>query len=301
MKRIVSCILLAVLCCSLAFFMTSCGADQSGEWGAYYQAFRAFSGSISGEVNSVCLNYTGIEEKNQKKLYDLFVEYCEDHYKTLHTGDLGKIFEMAGVNYATNMFNKICLVTFADVTWNQDRTEATMSVSIKRNLYADGNNSGGVVKVVKKGDGWKATPLIDEEELMKTKAGAYGMILQHYLRSEVQIDCVNKHYVSLDTTDLQQDVKQDVIHLVRSEFAGQGMSYIEATWDELKEKGYVVNSEFSDGYHLTFGNERWSEDGKNATIYSWMIEGDYRALGGIFTLVNKDGKWIIDHVDEMVS
>ena len=301
MKKAVSILLVAVMCCSLIFSMTSCGADQSGEWGAYYQAFRAFSKSIPSEVDCICLGYDGIEEENQKKLYDLFFEYCDDRNMRIYTGEIMTMLEIGRLDMNSDLFKNACYVSFCDAVWNEDRTEVSMAVSIRYGLFADAENSGGIATVSKTKKSWKAVSLVNEKDIMNTQVGAYAEILKYYMRPEIQIDPINKRYISLDPEDISEELLPDVRNYVRMLFGKQGMSYLEYTWQELSDNGYLSGSTFTDGYHFSFSEATWSEDGKQVKIDSWMKEADLKALGGIFTLTLTEDGWQITNVEEMVS
>ena len=300
-KRTVSVLLLAALCCSLLLSMTACGADQSGEWGAYYQAFRAFSGGISSEVDSVFLNYEGIEEENQKKLYDLFYEFCDDRGKRIYTGAEVALFEAGKVDFHTNAFKNACLVSFGGVQWNEARDALDVTVSVRSNLFVDATNVGGVAHVVKKGDGWKATVSVDEEALKETEIGAYAAVLAHYMRPETQIDPMVNRYIALDPVSIPEEILPGLRDYMRSVFGRQGMSYLEYTWEGLEENGYVSGSRFTQGYHMYFGEPKWNEDKTEVYLSSWMTKADLEALGGNFTLKKGKSGWEILHVEEMMS
>ena len=308
MKRTVSLFLAALLCFGMLFSMVACGGgdpcedmDQSGKWGAYYQAFRLFAKSISEEVDCLSLNYEGVEEDCQKKLYKLFFEYCDDGDMRILEGGISALYEMGKVDMHSNAFKDACVVGFHDIVWNEDGTEVTLSVSVKRNLFVDGNNKGGVVKAVKQGNGWKATVMVNEKELQETKVGAYAAILQYYMRPEIQIDPINNRFIALDPEGLEAQLLPGVGDYVRSVFAKQGMSYLEYTWEELVENGYIDGSRFTEGYHISFSDAQWSENGEQVVINSWMTKAELEALGGIFTLEKTKSGWEIIDVKEMVS
>ncbi|MBE6673303.1 MAG: hypothetical protein E7599_07285 [Ruminococcaceae bacterium] len=302
MKQTVTLLLLAVMCCSLLLSMTACeGADQSGEWGAYYQAFRAFSGKISSEVDSICLCYEGVEEENQKKLYDLFYEYCDDRGKRIYTGNETALFEAGKVNLHTNEFTDACLVSFCDVTWSEDRTKVDMTVSVRSNLFVDAANVGGIVHVVKKGDGWKATVSVNEKQLKQTGVGAYAEVLAYFMRPEIQIDPMSNRFIALDPEGMDGETLKGVRDYTRSVFGKQGMSFLEYTWEGLKEDGYVVDGRFTEGYHMSFGKAKWNADGTEVYLTCWMTKADLEALGGNFTVGKTKNGWEILNVEEMIS
>ena len=301
LKRIVSVLLVLVTCLGVCLGMTACGADQSGEWGAYYSAFRAFSGTIPGKVDVVCMKYPVDEEKVQKNLHALFVEYCEDTYKALYVGEVMDVMGLGRLDMNSNTFKNTCHVSFHDVEWNEDRTEATMSVSIKYGLYVDDSNGGGLVKVTKSGDHWKSTVLVNEKQLLSEDVGAYGAVLKHYLRDETQIDPLSNRYIALDPQLEEEEILPKLRDYVRSAFARQGMSYLEYSWQELKASEYSDGSRFLSGYHLSFGYVCWSEDRQQVTMQCWMTKADLEALGGIFTVAKTADGWKIVDVKEMVS
>ena len=301
LKRTISVFLVLVMCLGACLCMTSCGADQSGEWGAYYNAFRAFSGTIPGKVDIVCMKYPTEEKDVQENLHALFVEYCEDTYKGLFVGEVLDVMGLGRLDMNSNTFKNACHVSFHDVVWNEDRTEATMSVSIKYGLYVDDSNGGGVVKVTKSGDSWESTVLVDEEQLCSEDVGAYGAVLKHYLRDETQIDPISNRYIALDPQLDDGDIFPQLRDYVRSAFARQGMSYLEYSWSELKESEYSDGTRFLSGYHLSFGNVSWSEDRQQVIMQCWMSKADMEALGGIFTVEKTAGGWKIVDVKEMVS
>lgn len=302
MKRIISTLLLCLMLCGTVFPMTSCSdADQSGEWGAYYQAFRAFSKSIPSNVDSVCLNYEGIEEENQKKLYDLFFEYCDDRNKRIYTGNVMTMMEIGKLDMVSNLFKNACAVSFGNIRWNEERTEVTLTVSICYGLFADAGNDGGLVTVSKTEDGWKASVTVDEKALMKTDVGAYAAVLQYYLRPEIQIDPINNRYIALDPEHIDAELLPQLGKYVQSLFGKQGMTYLEATWQGLLDNGYIDGSRFTKGYHISFSELQWSDDKQQVVISSWMTKADLEALGGIFSLSRTEDGWEIVDAQEMVS
>ena len=302
MKRIISTLLLCLMLCGTVLPMTSCSdADQSGEWGAYYQAFRAFSQSVPSGVDSVCLNYDGIEEENQKKLYDLFFEYCDDRSKRIYTGNVFTLMEIGRLDMVSNLFKNACAVSFGNIRWNEERTEVTLTVSICYGLFADAGNDGGLVTVSKTEDGWKASVTVDEKTLMKTDVGAYATVLQYYLRPEIQIDPINNRYIALDPEHIDAELLPQLRNYMQSLFGKQGMSYLEASWQGLLDNGYIDGSRFTEGYHISFGELQWSDDKQQVVINSWMTKADLEALGGIFSLSRTEDGWEIVDVQEMVS
>ena len=117
-KRVTKLISLLLL---MAFGMTlfvSCGAkaDRSGEWGAYYAAFEAFSDGIKKNTRFLCVDGNEVEGNNYPKLYDLFYEYCKGKSMRLLEGGWAQLYQE---HLLTNdgKFTDGYLLTFSSFVW----------------------------------------------------------------------------------------------------------------------------------------------------------------------------------------
>lgn len=287
---------------SLAFLLLllpSCtNADQSGEWGAYYKAFRAFTKEFSKNTRYICFDNTGVEEKNRQKLYDLFYEFCEDEGMMLVEGGWSELYARGLVDNA-GKFTDGYLVSFSSSIWSKDRTELTVSVSLRCGTSFSNQNLGGNVIVTKTKDGWKATR-VENDTVLAGKAGAYYAVFNYFVENAGMTGL--KTILALDPFGVEEDTLADVEKLLASYAARQDFEFMKATWDGLVEKGYVNESgDFTEGYLLDYEGVQFFDSGKTAEITAWMKQGSLDALGGNYTLELKDGTWQITDVQTMVS
>ena len=296
MKKAISMILCLAL---LMLLLPACGsADQSGEWGAYYKAFRAYTADFPKDTRYICFDNTGVEEKSRGKLYDLFYEFCEDEGMMLVEGSWSQLYERGLVNNA-GIFENGYLVSFSGVSWSDDRSTLTVSVSLRCGTSFSNRNLGGNVTVTKSDKGWKAERA-DDSEALSGKAGAYYAVFNYFVDNAGMTGL--KTILALDPYGVHEDALALVEKILASYAAKQDFEFMKATWDGLVEKGYVNEAgDFTEGYHLTYDDVQFYDGGKTAEITAWMRQGSLDALGGVFALECQNGTWQITDVDTMVS
>jgi len=299
LKRAISSFLVCILICVTIFSVSGCKkADQSGEWGAYYQAFCAFSGEMDKDTRYVCLDQTGIAEENHEKLYDLFDEFCDDESMKLTKGDWVTLYGERLIDDAGN-FTDGYLVSFLNVSWSKDRTEVTLVVSMRTTLTISEANLGGSVTVTKTDDGWQAKKNDDAWDLTG-KVGAYFAVLDYFANNAGMSGL--KSILALDPYGVEADVLPELEKLLVSYMGRQKFRFMKATWDGLKEHGYLDGADyFTDGYFLSFDSVEWIDESKLAEITGWMSQGNLNALGGVFTVEQIDGVWQVTDVQTMMS
>ncbi len=296
MKRTIAWLLILVV---LTVLLPACGkADQSGEWGAYYKAFRAYTKEFSKDTQYICLDDTGVEEENRKKLYDLFYEFCKDEGMRIVQGDWAVLYGKGLLDDAGN-FTDGYLVSFDNVHWSQDRSEVTLTISLRCTTAFSESNLGGSVTVTKAGEAWDALRA-DVESALSDTAGAYYAVFAYYTENAGMNGL--KSILSLDPRGVEEETLANLEKLLSAYASRQDFTFMKATWDGLVEKGYVNESgNFTDGYHLTYDSVDWIEDGKSVEITSWMMQGDLNALGGIFTVEWTGNGWEVTNVETMMS
>ena len=296
MKKTIAALLSLVF---LLLLLPACGsADQSGEWGAYYKAYRAFTKDFPESTRYICFDNSGVEEENRGKLYDLFYEFCEDEGMILVEGDWSVLYEKGLVD-RFGIFTDGYLVSFSGAQWSKDKTELSVSVSLRCGTSFSDQNLGGTVTVTKSDKGWKAVRA-DDSKVLAGKAGAYYGVFSYFVENAGMSGL--KTVLALDPYGVEEDVVSDLEGLLSSYAARQDFDFMKATWDGLVEKGYVNEAgDFTEGYLLSFDNVRFFDNDKTAEITAWMKQGSLDALGGIFTLEYKNGAWQITDAQTMVS
>ena len=177
-----------------------------------------------------------------------------------------------------------------------------MTVSLTASTVISEDNLGATATVSKEEDGWKASVKKSKDYIASSdEAGLYCAVVKDLYTSTQSVSTINNKYICLDPSDLSQKNLEKVGAYTKELFGRHGLSYMEATWDELKRDGYVETDTFSKGYQITFDVLTWQEKGKVAKVYAWIKRGNLEAGGGIYTLTLKDGAWEITDVQVMVS
>ena len=298
MKRIVSCVLMIVLLASSLVLSACDGADDRGEWGAYYAAFQAFAGEMKDSTRYLCIEKASVPEENQKGLYDLLYEYCKDHRMAVIEGDWTTLYGKGLLNDDAEFLDGY-LLSFDLLSASEDGTRLELIVSLRTSAGTDGDHLGGTVQVEKTADGWKATKR-DFESEEQGKAGAYLAVFA-YFAAESGMDGL-KSIIALDPNGVEEDVWQSLSELMISYVGKLGYQFMTADWEGLKQNGYVDSSNiFNNGYLMAFEEVEWSDNDRTFHATVWMKEGDMRALGGIFTVEQKNGAWTVTDVKTMMS
>ena len=302
MKRTFSVLLLLLMCVATCLPMTACGADQSGAWGAYYQAFSFFASNMKEDTAYLSLDFSGIQEEHQDPLYDLFLEYCEDTNRLLYKGGAQAFASNALINSETGFYKNAYAVKYTNIVWSKDEKSVTMTVSVNDCPYVSDTNLGGTVTVTATEDGWKVTPKNDIDIIRSSsKDGAYCTVIKDLLTRTDSMGPVANKYICLDPEGIENDCLPKVRRYVKALFGKQGFDYLEMDWEALKAKGYVESTTFTTGYQISFNEINWSSDEKSVEIMAWLTRGELNSGGCIYTLTLEKNSWVITDANEMIS
>jgi hypothetical protein len=299
MRKRVQVLLSLLLLLAMGLTLASCGAkvDRSGEWGAYFAAFESFSDQMKKNTRFLCIDSQEVEGSNYQKLYDLFYEFCKGEKMRLLEGGWSTLY---AEHLLTNdgKFTDGYLVSFSGAVWSEKRDTLTVTVSFRSSTSVDTYNFGGTVTVSKTDGKWTARPRA-EGSALKGPEGAYLAVFEYYAENAGMSGL--KDLLVLDPKCVEQEVEDKVYAGLRTLAAQHGYTCRKASWEALKSDGLISEAgEFLTGYQISYSDVEWQASDL-VTMTCWMMQGDMQGLGGIFTVLWEDDRWVVTNVKEMMS
>ena len=127
------------------------------------------------------------------------------------------------------------------------------------------------------------------------QAGAYFSIFENLYTADPGLN-TDSTYLVLDLTEVKLTDTEPLIELMQDFCNENGYIFMLDTIDGLKEKGYVINLGFPEGFVITFDDLSLENDTLVTAAMKWR-SGD-GAIGARYTVKLKNDAWKIIKTDK---
>ena len=274
---------MTLVCCG-----TPASTDKSGEWGAYFTAFEAFSEQMKENTSFLCIDRNDVEGNNYDKLYDLFDNYCKGKKMRLLEGER-VILRQKDLLTNDGELKDGYLVSFAEAVWSKNRDTLTVTVSLQNSTTVNGSNPYGTVTVTKADGKWQAQ-ILPGGSTYKGPEGAYLAVFDYFVKNAGMSTL--KDVLVVDPGGIEQEARQKVYEGLKRMAAQQGYTYRKAGWEQLANDGLISESgEFLTGYHLRYSDVEWQAS--DLAVMTCQIT---QGFGGTFTVLWDTDRWAVTNV-----
>ena len=125
--------------------------------------------------------------------------------------------------------------------------------------------------------------------ISNSQAKAYFSVFEALYKKDTGLN--NGKYLALDLTKAKLTDKTQLIKLMHDFCNSHGYTLLQDTFEELKEKGYIKNLSFNDGFLITFNDKELTQKKLITSAKKWC--SGLGAIGAEYTVEKKNDIWQI--------
>lgn len=137
----------------------------------------------------------------------------------------------------------------------------------------------------------------DNKSLAAEHADAYFAVFQKIYEEDAGLNADSK-YIAIDLTGAKLSDTSRLIEQIQGFCDDNGYELLQDTFNGLKEKGYIKDSYFEDGFLISLNNIELSKDTLVTTAQKWR--SGIGAISVDYTVKKKSGSWVITKTENMM-
>lgn len=129
------------------------------------------------------------------------------------------------------------------------------------------------------------------------QAEAYFLVFKQIYQLDAGIN--GGKYLAVDLTKVKLADKSKLIELIEDFCERNGYTLLQDTEEGLKEKGYINDSNFENGFLISFEDYSLTEEGLVTSATKWR--SGRASVRGTFEVQKKDDSWQITKSEELAA